>query len=281
MRRGIRLFVVLAVSAAFLACGVEEGVLATVGEDQVTLTAFQDYLGAATGELWQAATEPVASRLLDQFLDQEILIAAAVRESAIDVPSTPEARSARVRLLVDGLCGSAPPPAEERVEERIADAQNEVRPARAHVRQMLIDSLPAAEAARAQLDAGADFVELSREVSRAPNAADGGDLGFLNEGGLPPELDEVIFALESGEFSQPVPGPSGYHIFQVLEVVPAGSPPRHEIEPEIRRRLEEIAAREHTTACVDRLAHEVGVRVIHDRLWFRYDGRYAEEIHAL
>jgi parvulin-like peptidyl-prolyl isomerase len=266
--------------AVLLACGVDEGVLATVGEDQVTLTAFQGYLTAATGEPWQAATEPVASRLLDQFLDQEVLIAAAMRDSAIAVPSAPEARSVRVRLLLDGLCGPVTPPVEERVESEIAGAQTEVRPARAHVRQMLIDTLEAAEAARQQLDAGADFVDLSREVSRAPNAGDGGDLGFLTQGGLPEDLDEVIFALESGEFSEPVPGPSGYHIFQVLEVVPAGPPPRDEIEPEIRRRLEEVAAREHTTACVDRLAREVGVRVIHDRLWFRYDGRYAEEIHA-
>jgi len=126
-----------------------------------------------------------------------------------------------------------------------------------------------------------DFVELSRQVSRAPNAGDGGELGLLTEGGLPEDLDEVIFALESGEISEPVPGPSGYHIFQVLEIVPEGPPPREEVEPQIRRRLEETAAREHTAACVNRLAHEVGVRVNHDRLWFRYNGRYTEEIHAL
>ena len=29
-----------------------------------------------------------------------------------------------------------------------------------------------------------------------------------------------------------------------------------------------------------KIAAEVGVRVIKDRLWFRYNGRYAEEKHA-
>ena len=36
-------------------------------------------------------------------------------------------------------------------------------------------------------------------VSRAPNAAGGGNLGLLTEGGLPENLDEVIFALSADE----------------------------------------------------------------------------------
>jgi parvulin-like peptidyl-prolyl isomerase len=145
---------------------------------------------------------------------------------------------------------------------------------------MLLDSQDDAMAARQQLDEGADFVELSKRVSRAPNADGGGELGMLTQGGLSENLDEVIFALQAGEISEPVPGPSGFHIFQVLEVVPAGPPPRDEIEPGVRRHLGRIAARDHAARCVSRLAGEVGVNVIHDRLWFHYQGRYAEEIHA-
>ena len=106
------------------------------------------------------------------------------------------------------------------------------------------------------------------------------ELGILTQGGLSENLDEVIFALQEGEISAPVPGPSGYHIFQVLEVVAAGPPPREEVEPDVLRRLGEIAAREHAAECVQRLAYEVGVNVIDNRLWFNYQGRYAEEIHA-
>jgi len=145
---------------------------------------------------------------------------------------------------------------------------------------MLLDTKEAAEVARRQLDEGADFVELSKRVSRAPNAGSGGDLGILTQGGLSENLDEVIFALQAGEISAPVRGPSGYHIFQVLDVIPAGPAPREEIEPEVRRRLSEIAARVHAAECVRRLASEVGVKVLQDRLWFRYQGRYTEETHA-
>jgi foldase protein PrsA len=263
-----------------LGCGTDEGVLATVGEDTIDVVVFQEHLVAVTGEAWQGVTDPVASRLLDQFIDQEVVVAAARRGGEVNVPADPGARSARVRLLLDGLCGPPSLPTEEVIETEIAAAQAVSRPARASVRQMLLDTQEAAEAARRQLDEGVDFVELSRTVSRAPNADGGGDLGFLTQGGLSENLDDVIFALQAGEISAPVPGPSGYHIFQVLEVVAAGPPPREEVEPEVLRRLGEITAREHSAGCVQRLANEVGVNVNHNRLWFSYQGRYAEEIHA-
>jgi len=277
-----RTFLVGALVSVLLApaCGRDEGAFATVGGDPLAVMTFQGHLVAATGEPWQGVTDPVASRLLDQFIDQEVVVAAARRGDDVAVPIEPGARSARVRLLLDELCGPPPPPASEMVEAEVERAQAIERPTRANVRQMLLDTRENAEAARRQLDDGEDFVELSRQVSRAPNADGGGDLGFLTQGGLSENLDEVIFALQAGEISEPVPGPSGYHIFQVLEVVPAGPAPRQEVEPEVRRRLEEVATREHSAECVRRLAHEVGVRVIHDRLWFQYDGRYAEEIHA-
>ena len=43
--------------------------------------------------------------------------------------------------------------------------------------------------ARRRLMEGEDFVEVSQQLSRAPNAADGGELGFFDEGSLPPEID--------------------------------------------------------------------------------------------
>lgn len=270
---------VLVGSLMTLGCGVEEGVLAKVGEARVDVATFQQHLEAATGEPWEAATDPVAARLLDQFLDQEVVLVAADRGDHADVPSEPGIRSARVRLLLDGLCGPPPPPDPGLVEAEVASSLTAERPARAHVRQMLLDTREEAEIARRRLDEGSDFEELSKSVSRAPNADGGGDLGLLTQGGLSEDLDEVIFALQTGEISEPVMGPSGYHIFQVLEVFPAGPPPRSEIEPGVLSRLGEVSAREHSAACVRRLAGEVGVRVIHDQLWFHYEGRYSEVIH--
>ena len=123
---------------------------------------------------------------------------------------------------------------------------------------------------------GEDFVEVSRQMSRAPNAAEGGELGFFDQGSLTPEIDEVIFSLEPGEFSEPVQGPSGYHVFQVLEAVPAGPPDRAVVEATVRTEFVQKSMREHTQGCVRKLASEIGVEIHGDHLWFPYTGRYAE-----
>jgi peptidyl-prolyl cis-trans isomerase C len=178
---------------------------------------------------------------------------------------------------MDELCGPPGEPSPEEVAGEVARRLGENVPAQAHVRQVLVDSLEEAEAARGRLVAGEDFVTVSREVSRAPNAMDGGELGFFLQGSLPEDIDDVIFALEPGEFSEPVQGPSGYHVFQVLEVVPSGPPDREDIELAVRTELGEQGAREHTQRCVDRLADEIGVEVNSDKLWFPYEGKYAED----
>jgi peptidyl-prolyl cis-trans isomerase SurA len=45
----------------------------------------------------------------------------------------------------------------------------------------------------------------------------GGDLGWLDQGDLPEELENALLALEPGQISQPVRGPSGVHIFLLRE----------------------------------------------------------------
>jgi peptidyl-prolyl cis-trans isomerase SurA len=45
----------------------------------------------------------------------------------------------------------------------------------------------------------------------------GGDLGWLDQGDLPEDLENTLLALEQGQISAPVRGPSGVHIFLLLE----------------------------------------------------------------
>jgi len=263
------------VLAALTGCGPEAGVVAKAGDRVIETTAFQGYLEAVTGLRWQAVQERVASQLLDQYLDQEVLVLAAGRDPT-DEPLDPTRRAAVVRSLLDGLCGSPPPPSQSAVEEEIARRSAESRPARVHVRQMLLDSEEEAAEARKRVLAGESFLDVSRQVSRAPNAKSGGELGYVQAGTLPPELEKVIFNLAPGAVSKPLSSPAGYHIFQVLEKVPAGPPDRAELEPVVRRELEDAIARSHVRECVERLAGELGVVVYPKHLWFHYEGRYEQ-----
>lgn len=266
-------------AVATLACGVRENVVAKVDGNPIDVEVLQSFMDNVVDISWQAVDERVASRLLDQFLDQEVVIAAARKLRGVEVPETFAARSAAVRSLLREVCGPIPPVPRELFEEEIDRRRDEIHPARAHVRQLLLDNPEQAASARARLLAGEPFEEVSRQVSRAPNAETGGELGFVEQGTLPEDLDVVIFSMAAGEISEPVSSPAGIHIFQVLEVIGEGPIESSRLELQAERKVSESFAREFTDDCVERLSAEVGVTVFSEHLWFPYQGKYGEATH--
>jgi len=76
--------------------------------------------------------------------------------------------------------------------------------------------------------AGESFAELAESESQdIGSAQNGGDLGFVNKGSLGDEIDEVLFAMETGEISEPIETDFGYHIIK-LDEVSSVSPPTFE-----------------------------------------------------
>jgi peptidyl-prolyl cis-trans isomerase SurA len=75
-----------------------------------------------------------------------------------------------------------------------------------------------------QLQAGAPFSAVARQLSQNPTAAQGGDLGTVIEGQLPPELDKALKTMHTGEISPPIRATGGYYILFLRAVqLPAGS----------------------------------------------------------
>lgn len=65
---------------------------------------------------------------------------------------------------------------------------------------------------------GEDFASLARQNSDdASSVVAGGDLDWINEGGMPPEMEEVVDSLEVGELSEPFRTETGWHIAEVLD----------------------------------------------------------------
>ncbi len=65
---------------------------------------------------------------------------------------------------------------------------------------------------------GEDFAELAQQFSSDGSAADGGDLGFVNEETpFVEEFLEAALALEVGEVSDPVRSQFGYHIIKATD----------------------------------------------------------------
>lgn len=69
----------------------------------------------------------------------------------------------------------------------------------------------------AQMQNGAPFPQIARQFSQSPTAGGGGDLGWLNDGQLPTELNEALRKLNTGGVSQPIRAAGGYYILALRD----------------------------------------------------------------
>ncbi|MGB1882493.1 MAG: peptidylprolyl isomerase [Gammaproteobacteria bacterium] len=69
-----------------------------------------------------------------------------------------------------------------------------------------------------RLEGGADFSQLARTNSDDRGSAlKGGDLGWVSEGQMVPEFEEVMTIVDIGQLSAPFESEFGFHILQVTE----------------------------------------------------------------
>lgn len=68
-----------------------------------------------------------------------------------------------------------------------------------------------------QLRAGAAFLPLARQFSQSASAQQGGDLGWVPEGQLDPELDQALDHMQPGQVSLPIRTPGGYYLLYLRD----------------------------------------------------------------
>ncbi|MFP3943708.1 MAG: peptidylprolyl isomerase [Alphaproteobacteria bacterium] len=68
-----------------------------------------------------------------------------------------------------------------------------------------------------QIREGAPFPQIARAFSQAPSASRGGDIGWVQDGQLPPKLNQVVSRLKPGRVSMPIRTTSGFYIMAMSE----------------------------------------------------------------
>lgn len=63
-----------------------------------------------------------------------------------------------------------------------------------------------------QLRGGASFPAMARQFSRGTTAANGGEVGWVQRGTLPEEVDSALARMNKGDISEPIRSIGGYHI---------------------------------------------------------------------
>ena len=69
----------------------------------------------------------------------------------------------------------------------------------------------------AQLQTGAPVNVIARQFSQSPSAASGGDIGWVYDGQLAPELNAQLVKMSAGAFSEPIRATGGYYILALRE----------------------------------------------------------------
>ncbi|HWA90188.1 MAG TPA: peptidylprolyl isomerase [Rhizomicrobium sp.] len=89
----------------------------------------------------------------------------------------------------------------------------------------------------AQMKSGAPFPTIARQFSQSPSAAEGGDLGWVHDGQLAPELNDELRKTTPGQITPPIRSAGGYYILFLRQrqegegtkvAAPAPPPPQPE-----------------------------------------------------
>ena len=89
----------------------------------------------------------------------------------------------------------------------------------------------------ARLQKGEKFDELAQKNSSGPTAANGGDLEYFKRGTLSKQLEDQVFGLKTGQYTEPIRTNQGWVILKVTEHQTEGIPPLKEVEPQIQERI--------------------------------------------
>jgi peptidyl-prolyl cis-trans isomerase SurA len=85
------------------------------------------------------------------------------------------------------------------------------------LRIIAVEGLAAADQILTALQRGEEFDRLARTRSRGFRAAQGGDIGWMSPGHLPPPVRQAVMALEPGQTGGPVPAGAQFLVVRLAE----------------------------------------------------------------
>jgi peptidyl-prolyl cis-trans isomerase C len=180
--------------------------------------------------------------LLDRMIDHEALVMMAKRKGLEENKQVQHDIQAAVERILEGAyLGDV---AASRVTEQGIQARyNRLyanRPATEEVRARHILVTTEAEARKVleDLQKGADFPTIARVLSKDPDAAKGGDLGFFRREQVWPNFADVAFSLTPGQIApNPIKNEFGWHVIKVEEKRLVAPPSFSDIHDQLRQEL--------------------------------------------
>jgi len=229
--------------------------LATVNGDPITLADFQERFARAGLKPEKEAELQVKEEFLNRLIERKMMLREAQRRrikvglpeinKRIEAMRTEPGKDVKEtlggmgidyekwksdiwedvmieKLIARDVIRSVRVPASEVRRYYNENPQEFERPEQVRVRQIVVATEDEARKVLDQLqNEKADFATLARQKSTAPEAEEGGSLGYFAMGEMPGEFN-VVFGLPKGGISGVVKSPYGFHIFKLEEKRRAG-----------------------------------------------------------
>ncbi len=229
-------------------------VLATVNGTDITLGHLIAMRERLPAEYRNIPDAQLYDGMLQQIIQQQILADATTRDRATEFGLANETRAFVAGRAVTEL-------SERPVDEAAVQAAYDARFAEAptgpeyNASHILVETEEAAQALIAELEAGADFVELARENSTGPSGPNGGQLGWFGAGMMVPPFEAAVAGMEPGTVSAPVQTHFGWHVIRLNETREQMAPPLDEVRAQIEGEVRNAAVQ----AELERLTGEAEV----------------------
>lgn len=215
-------------------------VVATVGDREITRETLAAYLASAVGtaEEMESLDAEVKSRLLDQLVDEERILAEAARQGLALTEADPNGldrvllqRKFQQEVILKGVAVS-----DDEVEAYFRAHIDEFRkPAQAVLRMLLMDDRRQADRVRAELVARpGEFETIAAAQSLSP---DGGRAQSYEEPLLPDSLRRELQSLQPGQVSPVIEDPQGLFIVRLEGRQPASEPALEEVRDALHLKL--------------------------------------------
>ncbi len=247
----------------------------TVGQTVFTSSEFSRFRQGFVSTIGDSAPLGSAENttILNEFIEHSLLLTAA-RDAGIsgppdlgDAPKPPARTGDADGLTLSGdemviqeylnrRIGGQLQVTEAEAEAHFAQHSWEYQvPKRFHVREILVNDEGLARQIHAELrESGKPrFSAFARQFSRAPSAANGGDLGLFERGQLPPDFEAIIVGLKPGGYSEVMRTQYGFHIFYLEEVIQSHPQKYYEVREAIFQKLRMDKERAAHAALVDEL----------------------------
>lgn len=258
-----------------LAAFAQGDVIVSASQTSVTQADLAPMLKAVgpEGRTRLAADPGALDQLVRSALAQKVVLAEAKAkgwDKQADVETAVE--QARREIIARSYLGSvSAPPAGYPSDADISAAYDKnqaafMAPRALHVAQIYIATPPNADAAT--IDAArkkatdlatrarsGDFAALAKANSQdKPSAANGGDMGFVPETLLMPQVRSAADALKPGQVSAPIQTATGFHVVKLIEVRAPAQRPLADVKEQIRTALRAQQTQQNAQAYIAKIA---------------------------